>query len=750
MNNRQLMNNLKIFLILLSAVSLAYSEPQKYDVLQSLVMEKYATDIIATSTKKDEKKEEQKPSWWTQQKSQWQELLIGKPAKETKVENYALNEHQIHQAVLNWGQTVGVQTTIDPYTFSELNIIQGPTSNKKINLADKINRCQTVFGYKVLNEMLANPTDNIETLIKRQNLIRYVAENKEPFIQLSDALKLVKNGQESLLLFYNAQNSLQEKAQDYYPEKYAPILKGQFKKINKNSTALQTAQYLTYLLYLRGCLPVGFEQSFTQTMVMYYYMKYFVNPLLHTFDPSSDAFNNIQIMKQQIASLNNPIVMSLTESFLPNVNKHESSFKQALRNAYENSIVKPHDPQIIHNRALFAKNTIDPKYGKPLLWSLTGFYDILWALRIKNSYDHVTNDKKVLDTLSKELSNIAQLFKGLKNLSKFAKANRDSFKHIDNIDYLINIFDKSQFQFKNIQKLNGLLKANIFNPERFSVTLLSAGQILAAFKLLEECKDQLIPALNVIGQIDVAVNGAQLVKEFANQKVKYCFAEFVNSDKPFVKIENGWTPLIDTHKVVSQNFDFGSGSLQSMMLTGPNGCGKSTIIKTLAHVILIAQTFGIAPADSVTLTPFARIMTAISVKEDLGNNMSTFMAQQYRMESIKTEVQNLNNQKHNLVLVDEGFSGTTELLGAQLFYDFGQGIISNNNISLLATHFEKPAYLEKDTNGVYKNYHVELLEPATGQFVRTFKLVEGANNWWFNDKEKASRFANWLKEIGQA
>ena len=53
----------------------------------------------------------------------------------------------------------------------------------------------------------------------------------------------------------------------------------------------------------------------------------------------------------------------------------------------------------------------------------------------------------------------------------------------------------------------------------------------------------------------------------------------------------------------------------------------------------------------------------------------------------------------------------------------------------MATHFLKPTDLEHDTNHAFVNYHVELLEPELGQFIRTFKLVPHANLWWFGKNE---------------
>ena len=63
------------------------------------------------------------------------------------------------------------------------------------------------------------------------------------------------------------------------------------------------------------------------------------------------------------------------------------------------------------------------------------------------------------------------------------------------------------------------------------------------------------------------------------------------------------------------------------IFTGGNGLGKSTIMNGLLYTILIAQTWGIAPAQEFIITPFSRIMCHANVRDDIGEGLSGFMAE---------------------------------------------------------------------------------------------------------------------------
>ena len=65
---------------------------------------------------------------------------------------------------------------------------------------------------------------------------------------------------------------------------------------------------------------------------------------------------------------------------------------------------------------------------------------------------------------------------------------------------------------------------------------------------------------------------------------------------------------------------------------------------------------------------------------------------------------------------------------------------------MLAVHSELPTELEEYTKGIYKNFHVELTENNSGQFIKTFKLIPAKNDWWFNDNLKRKRFISYLQK----
>ena len=236
------------------------------------------------------------------------------------------------------------------------------------------------------------------------------------------------------------------------------------------------------------------------------------------------------------------------------------------------------------------------------------------------------------------------------------------------------------------------------------------------------------PVMRLVGELDTYVALAQKMVAHEDQPAKLCFAQFeVGKDKPMIQAINFWNPFIDHAKVVPNTVSLNTGAERNIILTGPNTGGKSTVMKALMMSIILAQTYGVAPADSLRITPFSKLITYLNIADDTGAGISLFKAEVKRASELMNMLKALPENQFAFVMIDEIFTGTSPDKAERLSYRFMKKVSEFKNVIFVnATHFKKLTELEQETGGVAKNYHTGVITDDTGRVVRyTYKLVPG-------------------------
>ena len=283
---------------------------------------------------------------------------------------------------------------------------------------------------------------------------------------------------------------------------------------------------------------------------------------------------------------------------------------------------------------------------------------------------------------------------------------------------------------KGFNTLNKLLSTSTFAKEKPSA-FSSPGRIVNSYRemIKEDVRKEYAQAMNLLGELDVYVALANKIKAHENENAQFCFVDFIEqSDKPMIKAVDFWNPFVDYKTVVGNDVSLNTGNERNIVLTGPNTGGKSTIMKALMISELLAQTFGIAPAKSLTTTPFTKLITYLNIADDTGAGISLFKAEINRAKEIIETLRSLPQNEFAFVILDEIFTGTSPDKAEELSYKFITQLNQFKNcIFIDATHFKKLTELEKATNGECKNYYTGVVI-EDGKVVKyTYKLVPGVS-----------------------
>lgn len=210
-------------------------------------------------------------------------------------------------------------------------------------------------------------------------------------------------------------------------------------------------------------------------------------------------------------------------------------------------------------------------------------------------------------------------------------------------------------------------------------------------------------ALRLAGQavatLDVLVCLAQRAQLAAYTPPSFC-------DEAVLNIEAGRHPVvedqIDDFIPNSANFNL---ARKLLLITGPNMGGKSTYMRQVALIVLLAHIGSYVPAQSAKIGRIDRIFTRIGASDDLAGGRSTFMVEMTETANI------LNNaNEYSLVLMDEVGRGTSTFDGLALAWSIARSLIEKNrSYTLFATHYFELTRLAQDYPQV-SNVHLDAVE----------------------------------------
>jgi DNA mismatch repair protein MutS len=228
--------------------------------------------------------------------------------------------------------------------------------------------------------------------------------------------------------------------------------------------------------------------------------------------------------------------------------------------------------------------------------------------------------------------------------------------------------------------------------------------------LYETLLDLLSSHIEQLQQIARSVAEMDVLAAFAERALALDYVKPVFTGEAAIEIESGRHPVVENQV---ENFipnDTRLGSLdgserQMLVITGPNMGGKSTYMRQVALIALLAHCGSFVPAKSARMGPIDQIFTRIGASDDLAGGRSTFMMEMTEAANI------LNNATpQSLVLVDEIGRGTSTFDGLALAFAIARYLLENNrSFTLFATHYFELTRLAEEFRHT-ANVHLDAVE----------------------------------------
>ena len=377
------------------------------------------------------------------------------------------------------------------------------------------------------------------------------------------------------------------------------------------------------------------------------------------------------------------------------------------------------------------------------------FYDNITSLRDLyelldySIYEDAPNGLKegylIKEGYSKELDELKNLSKGGKDfISNFEREERER----TGIKNLKVGFNKVFGYFIEVSKGNLSLvtedmgyirKQTLANCERFITPLLKEKEdmILSAedkiinleYNLFIEIRDKCKEYIHELQKISKVISEIDVLQSYALVSEKY------NYTRPNITSTNEINIISSRHPVVEKvlrgeeyvpNDIIMDKNTDILLITGPNMAGKSTYMRQLGIIAIMAQIGCFVPAKEATLPAFDKIFTRIGASDDLVSGESTFMVEMMEASrAIKFAT------KNSLILFDELGRGTATFDGMSLAEAILEYIASKIKCkTLFSTHYHELTDMEKNLNNL-KNKHVSAIE-ENGNITFLHKVKNGS------------------------
>lgn len=261
-------------------------------------------------------------------------------------------------------------------------------------------------------------------------------------------------------------------------------------------------------------------------------------------------------------------------------------------------------------------------------------------------------------------------------------------------------------------------KQTLANAERYitpelkemEATILQAEEkiVQLEYQLFLELREQLQSYMQRLQQLATTVATIDVYQAFATVSETFGYVRPTFNDEAQVEIVEGRHPVVEQvigpHAYVENDCHMGATS-QILLITGPNMAGKSTYMRQVAMIAILAQVGCFVPATTANLPLFDRIFTRIGASDDLFSGQSTFMVE---MMEVNNALQQATPK--SLILLDEIGRGTSTYDGmaiAQSILEYLHEQVGAK--TLFSTHYHELTALEKSLPKL-KNVHVSAIE----------------------------------------
>ena len=225
----------------------------------------------------------------------------------------------------------------------------------------------------------------------------------------------------------------------------------------------------------------------------------------------------------------------------------------------------------------------------------------------------------------------------------------------------------------------------------------------------------------MISTLDVLASFAQVAED-----MNYCMPQVDNSG--IIDIKGGRHPVIEkmlgTGEFVENDTYLDKDENRLSIITGPNMAGKSTYMRQVALITLMAQVGSFVPAEEAKIGVVDKIFTRVGASDDLSMGQSTFMVEMMEVATILKEA-----TPNSLVILDEIGRGTSTYDGLSIAWAVAEYIANKEKCgakTLFATHYHELTELESKVEGV-KNYSIAVKEKGE-DIIFLRKIVRGGTD----------------------
>lgn len=244
------------------------------------------------------------------------------------------------------------------------------------------------------------------------------------------------------------------------------------------------------------------------------------------------------------------------------------------------------------------------------------------------------------------------------------------------------------------------------------------------YQLFTEIRENVLGEMHRLLGVSHQIAILDMFCSFADVADEYHYVKPKVSEHYDLEIKEGRHPVVEkmlgSQSFISNDVSLNEKEAQMMLLTGPNMAGKSTYMRQVALIVLMAQIGSFVPAEAATIGAVDRIFTRVGASDDLASGQSTFMVEMMEVANILHHATD-----KSLLILDEIGRGTSTLDGLSIAWSIIEHITERIGAkTLFATHYHELTVLEASI-AVLKNYCVAVKEKGE-DIIFLHKIVPGS------------------------